>query len=74
MFGINVDLIRYAIGAAKLSPDRTLRVASFAAAVQTAFGWPNELNPYICSEWETVETLKLFDHGRPADQFGQDAA
>lgn len=73
MFGRNVDLIRYAIDAAKLSPDRTLRVASFAAAVRTAVGWPDELNPYICSGWETIETLKLFDHGRPADPFAQDA-
>ncbi|MCP1561410.1 UNVERIFIED_ORG: hypothetical protein M2438_000414 [Methylobacterium sp. SuP10 SLI 274] len=71
MFGRNVDLIRYAIEAAKLSPDRTLRVASFAAAVHTAVGWPDELNPYVCNRWETVDTLKLFDHGRPADPFAQ---
>lgn len=74
MFGRNVDLIRSAIDIARLSADRTLRVSSFATAVANMAGWPDELNPYICRDWEAIQTLKLFDRGRPVDPFTDGAA
>ncbi|MCJ2055949.1 hypothetical protein MKL09_05220 [Methylobacterium sp. J-048] len=70
-FGRSVEFIMDAVNVGLTSADGTVRVGSFADAVQRRYGWPPEANPYLATDWAKIDVQKLLGNaltvrGEPA--------